>query len=1129
MRPRSVLALTACLLVQTQTEAHSQSATAGAISGVITDQRSGEPLPGIPIEITSTSLLGNRSAFTDDLGAYKVTDLPPGEYVVTFFYDNLTLKRAGIVVGVRRTTPVFQSIDTASASGEVVEIEDAAPAIDPTSTSQGITLDGQYFKNLPIAGRTFADTIGAAPGAQADRVGPAFSGSTSLENQYNIDGINTTALGVGSVGSSVINDFIEETEVITGGYNAEYGRATGAVINVATKSGSNILTGSVFGYLTPGVFSGAVERTENQGTSIDSYGKLAYDSNVGFEVGGPIVRDKLFFFVGMAPRVVSNNITRITKRQIDCRAVDLATGRLRPQCDPRSVAEGGLADGDPDRDPETRLLLYEDIDREIRVARSSGYSGIGKLNFAWSPENQGQVSFLIDRNDTTVPGISGLPSSGRDTTSLNLDGAAKWTAKLNDNKTEIEVILGWHRADSDSDSNDDQLNGTPSQLLVGGALSDYANFGAESQLTRDRCSDAGEQDDYPQIVNCPIDAAGYAIGGPGAITRVDNERRTARLGFTQRFRARGGHEVKAGVDLEQNLRNAPRLLSGGASIQNQIGEQVTVNRWVKLAPPDGDALFADECRAPANDGTSDIRTLRCAFLGGQEGDFGTGVSGETLNWSMYFRDSWQLLPNLTVNAGVRYEEQRLRYSKELRSQIDPLTNRQVGTNAMVLTGQWAPRLGILYDWTREGRSKVYAHWGRFYESIPLDINDRSFGGEVGFRQDFSPALCLPPGGVADPRIGGPDGLGCVTGNKVGDLGENLVGASGSLIAPGIEGQYIDETLAGVEYEILADLTIGVALQTRRVGRVIEDLSTDGANTYLIANPGSFSQEQERALVEQIARTDAPDLRQRLEHDLELYRGIRSFDKPQRDYTAVTITAQRRFSRSLYLQASYTYSRTRGNYPGTLSSDNNQIDPNISSQYDLIELLGNRRGPLPQDRPHALKVDGYYTFDLANQGSITVGTSFRALSGVPINALGAHYAYGPNEAFLLPRGILGRSAFDHNVSTRVSYARGLGRGMAIEVFADVFNLYNRQASTRLDEAYAPATLNNNTSPISGGSYEDLIWLKRQGSAARGGLETTADETDAAGKPYGPAIGNLNFRNATTRSPPISMQFGMRLTF
>src|SRR4029079_3137761 len=105
----------------------------------------------------------------------------------------------------------------------------------------------------------------------------------------------------------------------------------------------------------------------------------------------------------------------------------------------------------------------------------------------------------------------------------------------------------------------------------------------------------------------------------------------------------------------------------------------------------------------------------------------------------------------------------------------------------------------------------------------------------------------------------------------------------------------------------------------------------------------------------------------------------------RDYDSIEVSLARRFAAGLYLQATYTYSRTEGNYPGSVSYDNGQIDPNISSQYDLIALLANHPGPLPQDRPHSLKIDAYRGFDVGG-GTLTIGTRIRAISGVPINVL-----------------------------------------------------------------------------------------------------------------------------------------------
>jgi hypothetical protein len=346
-----------------------------------------------------------------------------------------------------------------------------------------------------------------------------------------------------------------------------------------------------------------------------------------------------------------------------------------------------------------------------------------------------------------------------------------------------------------------------------------------------------------------------------------------------------------------------------------------------------------------------------------------------------------------------------------------------------------------------------------------------------------------------------------------------------LVAPGIKSQYMDEIIAGFEYELLDDLKIGVSYQNRRMGRVIEDVSTDGANTYIIANPGEWSNDEREKLQDRIDRTDDMKEKQRLQKQLSLFNGIEIFDKPRRDYNALQFTVTRRFSKKLYVQGSYTFSRTQGNYPGLFSPDNGQVDPNISSQYDLIELLGNRIGPLPYDRPHYIKLDGYYTFDFKKRGELTVGARLRALSGVPMNALAGHYLYGPNESFLLPRGQLGRTDFEHGLDMHFGYAKQLGKRLKAEFFVDLYNLYNRQGSAGIDDNFAPqfkltgpnanSGTEQNANPVSGGTYQDLVYVKT---------------IDGQGTETAVPIGkNPNFRNTNQRYTPGYVQFGARLTF
>ncbi|MEZ4365901.1 MAG: TonB-dependent receptor [Kofleriaceae bacterium] len=1092
--------------------ARAQSSTTGAVKGQVKDQ-DGAPLAGVVVTAASPSLQGTQSAFTEDNGTYLLTGLPPGDYVISFFYGESQINKSGVNVGVAKTTSVFQTINT-EAAAETINIVAPPSTIDTTKANQGITLDTEYLKNIPVPGRTFEDALGAAAGSQGDGLGVSFSGSSSLENQYIVDGVNTTGLQFGTVGSPVINDFLEEIEVITGGYGAEFGRATGGVVQAVTKSGSNEFKGSVFGYFRNDAMIGDVERSPIQVASIDFENNIDYDTDFGFDLGGPIIKDRLWFYVGFGPQLTKVTTTRRTKTRTDCRVV-LDSGELS-ECNAQMYQ-----DGQPDVDPATNFYITDDIVGGTRDVESSSmaYSMLAKLNFNVSPEHQGQISFIGQPFSGENRGIFGLPdSTSEDYTGITSDVALKWTSKFNDDRTEVEGTLGWHYAASTADAINNALNSEPGQIVYFQNLGVLSGFGAESQATRNRCidnnPDPNNPDPYPLITNCPDDgAAGYSIGGPGSIGSNSEQRLSAKIVATHRVPdLLGSHEFKVGGDAEDNVINSSRRFSGGAFIQNygpSSGDFIRVLRWVQLAPGgSSEARFDNTCRDRALD-----LEFQCDYLEGTEGYPGTEVIGNTFNWSAFAQDSWQPKPNLTINLGVRYEEQRLRYAEDLQNTVDALTGDALGKNALTLNGMFAPRLGVVYDWTKVAKGKVYGHYGRFYESIPLQINDRSFGGEVLQYSDYEASTQCGP---AVDAIGAADGRGClVDPTVVPAVDEFLFGSSGVLVAPDLKAQYLDEVLGGVEYEIMDDLKLGLSVQKRWMGRVIEDVSTDGAQTYIIANPGEWSEEAEADFQAKIDRTDDPDEKDRLEDQLRLYQGIRIFDKPRRDYTALQFTASQRFSKNFYAQASYTFSRVQGNYPGLISYDNGQVDPNISSQYDLIELLANRNGPLPTDRPHYIKIDGYYNFDFKKAGTVTLGARIRALSGTPKNALGGHYRYGPDESFLIPRGEIGRTDFEHGVDLRMAYSRDLGRGMNLSVLLDLFNVYNRQGQASVDNTYALAYPDRNVNPISGGTYEDLIWAKS--------IDDAGNETPD------PVVRNANFGNTAGRYSPIYAQLGVRLTF
>jgi hypothetical protein len=425
---------------------------------------------------------------------------------------------------------------------------------------------------------------------------------------------------------------------------------------------------------------------------------------------------------------------------------------------------------------------------------------------------------------------------------------------------------------------------------------------------------------------------------------------------------------------------------------------------------------------------------------------------------------------------------------------------------------WSPRLGISYDWTREGRAKLYAHWGRYHQWLPMAIADRALSGQTWHRMDFDPAQC----GAVDPARGAPDPANCpgvrppnTDAANTAARGESLVGA-GTLVTPGLAGGYTDEAVLGVEYEALEDLLVGVAYIHRGLGRAVEDLSLDGGATRVLANPGAWSFEQEARLLHALSTTADPNARRQLATQLAHYRGARRFDPPRRDYDALQLTFRRRLHGSWFAQGSYTVSALRGDYPGLASADNGVHLPGASSQYDLVELAGNRRGPLPLDRRHNFKLDALY-FRVIGRGVVGLTTRLRVISGAPIDALAAHPVYGQAESFLLPRGAIGRTDTDVGLDLRLSYTRAPTRRTRLEVFAEIFNALHRQTAIAVDERYTLDPVR----PIIGGDRADLIWAKAD---AIGGAETGL-----------PAQRNPDFQRPTERRLPLAIRLGAQLSF
>ena len=487
-------------------------------------------------------------------------------------------------------------------------------------------------------------------------------------------------------------------------------------------------------------------------------------------------------------------------------------------------------------------------------------------------------------------------------------------------------------------------------------------------------------------------------------------------------------------------------------------------------------------------------------------DFSANAGNRSLG--AYAQDSWQITPYFTLNAGLRWEQQVGYTAEVLQGTIAPDTGETIPKEAFKLDSMFAPRLGFIFDPTKEGKAKIMGHWGRFYETVPLDINVRAFGGEITNERLVGTDGNGDPDGSCAFTHGDADLANSILGCTAADGQTSQLGGAISYVAPGTKGQYTQEFILGAEYELMSDFKMGINYINRSLPRIIEDMSTDGASNYFIANPGEDYSAQAADLEKQAETLMATNagLADIYMQRASWLRSVNKFDKPIRDYNAIQITATQRPTKKSLLVGSYTYSKSRGNYPGLFSTETGQLDPNLTSMYDLPDLMANRYGATGLDRPHLFKVDGFYTV-----GPVLIGASFRAQSGLPANTLAAHPLYRQGESFLLPRGELLRSPMNYNVDAKVQYGVNVGKGKRLEAFLDLFNLFNSQRQSDVDEIYSF----QNSFPIVGGDVEDLAHAKRVNQPARnqpGILEK-----------------NKNYGKLSARQSPFAARLGVRFTF
>lgn len=260
----------------------------------------GRPISGAEVRVTGENLPGVRVVESNVDGYVRVASLPVGKYDVTISheaYQRVSVQEAVVQLG--KTNSLGDIQLSKQLITETVVVVGKREIIDFTSSELGTNLNVEELASLP-SDRDYRSLISYLPQTNASFLGDAvnIAGSTGSENLYTIDGVNVTDPFNGAFGSGLPYNFIREVQVITEGYQAEFGRSNGGVINVITHSGSNEFKGQGYAYFSNNDFAADNRRgvVELQNADFTRY-------DIGVGVGGPIVRDKLWFYAAYNPSV----------------------------------------------------------------------------------------------------------------------------------------------------------------------------------------------------------------------------------------------------------------------------------------------------------------------------------------------------------------------------------------------------------------------------------------------------------------------------------------------------------------------------------------------------------------------------------------------------------------------------------------------------------------------------------------------------------------------------------------------------------------------------------------------------------------------------------------------------------
>ncbi|AKO03632.1 TonB-dependent receptor [Xanthomonas oryzae pv. oryzicola] len=1014
----------ALALVVAMGSVHAQSTT-GSIVGSV-GQGS-----GTSVLVENNSGL-SREVPVDARGRYTAGNLPLGTYKVT-------VKRDGAVVETRENVAITVGANTdvsfaANAAGSGVQTLDSVTVnaaslttIDVSSVDTRTVVTAEQLQQLPL-GRTAEAIALLAPGVVVNSGGfdngplggslPSFGGSAASENAYYLNGFNTTTISNNLGGLTLPYGAIDQQEIFTGGYGAQYGRANGGVINQIGKRGTNAWTfGAAVIWEPNGLKANQRDiywRPDSQGSTINNaayrYARAANglyqpaseaeasQTTYSAYVGGLIIQDKLFFFLA-AEQVNSDGVRVGTNRDTD-------NGRT-----------GGLTDDD-----YKQKRWYAKVDWNItdnHLIEVTGASDVAETNgsiyrYDYLARRRGAY-FTNESTWKTGPTLF----------------TGKYTGYLGDNLT-VTALYGKMRTPDELTPFNYDAAGGP--VINSAALQNPAYTGGT-----------------PRIGNQLV----ASVSSPDREYKKDNQR----LNLEWRI---GHHTLNVGIDNQTSegidvgsilsgpgyawtygQTNDPYGLATGGLVSQSANEAGGVG-----APSPG---LVDPVNGAS--GYYVVRNINTRLY-----------SYEAKQRAYYIEDKWQVTDNVLLSLGLRKDE---------------FTNyTPFGDPYIEIDNAWAPRLGFSWDVNGDSSLKVFGNLGRYYLGLPLSAvglftpaaTTDTYFTYSGINADGTPILAQQLGSAVsvNSRFGRiADVRTAVAKDIEGENQDELIlGFTRQLDSGwvlGVRGTHrrLNAGIDDQNYDVSNTALIDAAAAQ---GVTIDFSKVAGA---ALINPGQTN-------TWGVIGTDGQF------HEVSVSRQAAGFPKFKRNYSAVEFNLERPFDGKWYAKVNYVWSHSYGTTEGQVRSDlwrtggalgsyQGQASVSTTQSWDHAALMEHFNGDQSNDHRHQLKLFGFYQFTPQWGASANVSL----ISGAPHNCLGNyygieysgrdpagyggsaitggpyHYCYNPETGtgVASPPGSQGRLGWIAQLDMGVTYKPAFADGKLALRF-DVFNITNAQTATNI---------------------------------------------------------------------------------